>query len=100
MDVAHKRGIKNLHAQGDAKLVVCQVQNVYQTRNDRLKHYQNLVWDNIEIFYAFNIIVLPHEFNDRIDSLIVSATLLIPHIDFGQDRYTIELICRPRVPDN
>ncbi|XP_057818560.2 uncharacterized protein LOC131031461 [Cryptomeria japonica] len=85
MSVALKRGIKNLHAQGDAKLVVCQVRSIYQTRNDRLRHYCNLVWENIEDFDAFSISVVPREYNDRADSLVVSATSLIPHLDFGQD---------------
>lgn len=43
IEVEHKRRIKNLHAQGDDKLVVCQVRNIYQTRNERLKHYRNLI---------------------------------------------------------
>ncbi|XP_059067600.1 uncharacterized protein LOC131858387 [Cryptomeria japonica] len=100
MSVALKRGIRNLHAQRDAELIVCQVRNIYQTKNDRLKHYRNLVWENIEDFDSFNISVVPREYNDRADSLAISATSLIPHLDFGQDKYIIEIINRPSVPDN
>lgn len=100
MDVVLKRGIKNIHSQCDAELVLCQVRNIYQTRNDRLKHYHNLVWENIQDFDAFSISVVPHEYNDRIDSLVVSSTLLICHLDFVQDKYIIELIYRPSVPNN
>lgn len=55
---------------------------------------------NIEYFDAFSISVVPREYNDRADSLAISATLLIPHLDFGQDKYIIELIYKPSVPDN
>lgn len=89
IEVAHKRGIKNLHAQDDAKLVVCQVRNIYQTTNDRLKHYPNLVWDNIEGFDAFNISMVPRDCNNREHPLAASANLLIPYKDFNQDKYSI-----------
>lgn len=82
MNVAKKKGIKNLHAQGDAELIVCQVRNIYKTRRDRLRHYHNQVWDLIKAFDAFDISVVSHEFNDRADSLAISATSLVPHKDF------------------
>lgn len=69
-------------------------------RSDRLKHYQNLFWDSIEAFDAFDIYVVPREFNDREDSLVVLATLLIPHNDFSSPRYTIEMVFHPSVLDN
>lgn len=43
MDVARKQSIKNLHAQADVELVVCQIKNIYQSRNDHLKHCRNLI---------------------------------------------------------
>lgn len=82
INVAQKKGINNLHAQGDVELVVFQVRNIYQTRNDWLKDYQNLVWDNIECFDAFNILVVSREFNSIANSLSHSATLLILYNDF------------------
>ncbi|XP_057823611.2 uncharacterized protein LOC131035876 [Cryptomeria japonica] len=100
MKVAQQKGIKNLHAQGDAELIVCQIRNIYQTRSEKLRHYRNLVWDLIETFDAFDISVVSCEFNDRADSLAVSATSLIPHKDFLGSTYVVELVFRPGVPDS
>lgn len=82
MNVSQKKGIKNLHAQGDAELIVCQVRNIYLTRSDRLQHYDNLVWDLIEAFDAFDISIVSREFKDREDPLAVSSIYLVPHSDF------------------
>ncbi|KAH9324013.1 hypothetical protein KI387_044470, partial [Taxus chinensis] len=43
---------------------------------------------------------MPRERNTRADSLAISGSLLIPHLDFSQDKFTIEMIHRPSVPDN
>ncbi|KAH9302635.1 hypothetical protein KI387_014218, partial [Taxus chinensis] len=75
----------------DAKLIVKQVKNQFQVKNDRLRHYKNKVWDAIETFDAFSIEFVPHEKNDKVDSLAVSASLMIPHSEFDQDKYTIEM---------
>lgn len=58
------------------------MRNLYQTNNEQLRHCCNLVWDGIEEFESFNIFVVPRlEYNDRVDSLVVLAMLLIPHKD-------------------
>lgn len=44
--------------------------------------------------------MVPRDFNDIVDSLATYATLLIPHKDFNQERYTIELVSRPSISDN
>lgn len=98
MNVDQRKGIKNLHAQGDAELIVCQFRNIYQTRSYRLRHYRNLLWDLIEAFYAFDISMVSHEFNDMVDSLAVSATSLVPHRDFLGSMYIVELVFQPSVP--
>lgn len=43
MNVSQQKGIKNLHAQGDAELIVYHIINIYQARSERLRHYRNLV---------------------------------------------------------
>ncbi|KAH9326762.1 hypothetical protein KI387_006940, partial [Taxus chinensis] len=40
------------------------------------------------------------DYNDKADSLAVSASLLLPHPQFKQDTYSIEIVYRPSVPDN
>lgn len=69
-------------------------------KNERLRHYRIRVWDDIEAFDAFSIEAFPREFNSKADSLVGSATLLVPHPDFTTDTYRVELVYRPSVPDN
>lgn len=89
-----------LREKGDAELIVKQVRGRYVVRNDRMKHYKNRVWDEIEGFQPFFIDSIPREKNSRIDALAGSTTILIPHLDFDNDQYTIELIHQPNVLDN
>ena len=87
--MAQARGIQNLHVKGDVELIVCQVKDQYQARNDRLRHYRDLAWGYIKLFDAFNISTFPRELNDRADALVVSTTLLLPHQDFEDNIYVI-----------
>ncbi|XP_059075168.1 uncharacterized protein LOC131875151 [Cryptomeria japonica] len=100
IEQAKKKGIKLLCAKGDAKLIVNQVCNHYSVKNERLKHYRNRIWDEIEYFDAFSIEVIPRSQNSHADSLAVSASLLLPHPNFGTDVYRIEVVYRPNIPDN
>lgn len=50
---------------------------------------------------AFLIEVIPQEFNAmRVDVLVGSTSLMIPHPNFQEDLYTIELSHCPNVPNN
>lgn len=69
-------------------------------KNGQLKHYRNKVWDCIEDFDDFSIESVPREKNARADSLAVLASLLLPHLDFKDGSYRIEIVYRPSVPDN
>ncbi|KAH9317232.1 hypothetical protein KI387_019001, partial [Taxus chinensis] len=100
MQAARERGIKNLKVQGDAELVVNQVKRIYQVKNERLRHYRNVVWDSIEEFETFSIESIPRAQNDMADSLAVSASLMLPHPCLKTDKYTIEMVFCPSVPDN
>ncbi|XP_059070656.1 uncharacterized protein LOC131860285 [Cryptomeria japonica] len=48
----------------------------------------------------FKVKGISREQNTRADSLAVLASLLLPHPDFKNDSYRVEMIYRPRVPDN
>ena len=95
-----KKGIKILKVKGDAKLVVKQVWYIFDVKNPRLKHYKNRVWEELEGFKAFSIKAMPQELNTRADVLARSTSLLIPHLDFKEDLYTIKLIHHSSVPNN
>ncbi|XP_059072874.1 uncharacterized protein LOC131873707 [Cryptomeria japonica] len=92
--------IKMLEVGGDAELIVKQVRGLFVDKNERLRHYRNHVWDEIEAFDAFSIEAIPREFNSKADSLAVSVALLVPHPDFTTDTYRVELVYRPSVPNN
>ena len=69
-------GIQQLVVFGDSKLVVQQVKNVYQVKQQLLKVYRNKVWylmDNL--LSAFNISFIPRYHNDTTYSLSLTATL-------------------------
>ncbi|XP_057835841.2 uncharacterized protein LOC131046185 [Cryptomeria japonica] len=97
---ARRLQIKMLKVRGDAELIVKQVRGLFVVKNKRLIHYRNRVWDKIKAFYAFSIEAVPRELNLKVDSLAVSAALLVPHSDFTTDTYRVELVYRPCMPDN
>lgn len=92
--------VKLLQVKGDADLIVKQVRGLFNVKNEMLTHYQNRVWDRIEGFYAFSIEAICREQNSKVVSLAVSASLLIPHPEFTNNTYQVELIYQPSVPDN
>ncbi|XP_057845361.2 uncharacterized protein LOC131054782 [Cryptomeria japonica] len=97
---AKKLGIRLLRVKGDVELIVKQVKGLFSVKNERLRHYRNRVWDEIEGFDVFFIEAIHRERNSKVDSLVVSASLLVPHPEFTNDTYQVELIYRPSVPDN
>ncbi len=58
------------------------------------------MWDEIEGLDAFSIKVVPRELNTKADSLVVSASLLLPHPNFKDKKYQIEIIYLSIFPDN
>ena len=62
--VAKDLGTQQLVVFGDSKLVVQQVNNVYQVKQQLLKVYRNEVWDLIDNFFtAFNVSFIPRDHN-------------------------------------
>ena len=65
-----------------------------------MKNYRNRVWDEIEGLDAFSIEAVPRELNTKADSLAVFASLLLPHLEFKDKKYQIEVVYRALIPDN
>jgi hypothetical protein len=65
-----------------------------------LKHYQQLAQDLSRKFSAFNIVSISRMQNASADLLANVASRLIPPKDFSPDRFSVELIFRPYVPNN
>ena len=93
-------GIQHISVYGDSELVVQQVRNNYQVKQDLLKVYRNEVWDMIDnYFVAFNITYIHRDHNQTADSLALAAThFRIPKTT--QLKYPIEVRYRPFVPNN
>ena len=93
-------GIQQISVYGDSELIVEQLREKYQVKNDLLKVYRNEVWDMIEnYFVAFNISFIPRDHNQTTDSLALASThFKIPKQT--QLKYPIEIRYRPLVPDN
>ena len=92
--------IQQISTYGDSELVVQQVRNNYQVKQDLLKVYRNEVWDMIDNFFvAFNIYYIPRDHNQIADSLALAAThFKIPKTT--QLKYPIEFRYRPSMADN
>lgn len=50
---------KLLKVKGDSKLVINQETNLSEAKNPIPKRYKEAVWDEIDCFEAFGIIVVP-----------------------------------------
>ena len=100
LEYAREKGIKKLKVSRDVELVINQVHRQYQKKNAKMKAYRNRVWDEIKHFDTFSLFSIPREKNSKVDCLTVSASLLIPHLEFNRDFYIVEMIHRPSVPNN
>ena len=100
LKAAKDLGIQQIFVYGDSELVVQQVRNNYQVKQDLLKVYHNELWDMIDnYFVAFKITYIPRYHNQTADSLALVAThFRIPKKT--QLKYPIEVRYRPSVPDN
>ena len=92
--------VKYLQVFGDSEIIVKQVRNTIHCLSNHLKHYQSLVQDLTAHFTAFNISSIPRLHNANADLLANVASRLIPSEDFSPDRFSIELIFKPSIPDN
>ena len=81
---------------GDSEIVVKKIQNKIHYISPHLKDYQNEVWDLLINFHTFNIVSIPRLKNSAADLLATSAAILVP----SNNRFSIELLFRPFVPDN
>ena len=51
-------------------------------------------------FEAFNIRSIPRSLNYEVDMLANAASNLCPSNDFSHDKFYVELIYMPSIPDN
>jgi ribonuclease HI len=100
LKAAKDMGIDKLSVFGDSELIIHQIKNIYQTKQQRLKQYRNEVWDYVDNFFlAFNITFVHKNLNQQADSLALAAsnfkTPMFPNLKFE-----VEVRHRPSIPDN
>ena len=92
--------VRYLKVFGDSEIIVKQVRNAIHCLSSHLKHYQSLVQDLTSHFSAFNISSIPRSQNSAADLLANVASKLLPSEDYSLDRFSVELLFRPSIPDN
>jgi len=92
--------IKHLQVFGDSEIVIKQVRNTMHCLSGHLKHYQSLVQDLTFQFTMFNISPIPRLQKTSADLLANVASKLIPPKYYSPDRFSIELIFTPFIPNN
>jgi hypothetical protein len=85
---------------GDSKIIIKQVRNTIHCVSNHLRNYRQLVQDLICKFSTFNITPILRLQNASVDLLENVASKLIPPEDFSPDRFSVELIFKPSIPDN
>lgn len=75
----HKMGVKNISVFDDSELVVQQIKRHYQRKHPRRRSYQNYAQDIIENYFdAFNITIIPWEYNIEENSLGTACSTFKP----------------------
>eukprot|EP00253_Pinus_taeda_P005487 PITA_05487 len=92
--------VQYLKVFGDSEIVIKQVRNTIHCLSNHLKHYQSLVQELLSHFLAFNISPIPRSQNAVADLVANVASKLLPSEDYSLDRFSVELIFRPSIPDN
>jgi hypothetical protein len=84
---------------GDSELIIKQIKGEYSAKHPRLRAYRNVVLDFLQCFTEIDLQVIPRGQNILADGLATStATCKIPF--HPNHQYTVEVKCRPTVPDN
>jgi ribonuclease HI len=92
-------GAKQIMVRGDSELIIKQIKGEYAAKHPRLRAYRNAALDALKCFNEVDLQVMPRGQNILADGLATSAASC--KIPFRQTRpYTVEVKCRPTVPDN
>jgi ribonuclease HI len=94
-----KVGAKQIMVRGDSELIIKKIKGEYETKHPRLRVYKNAILDALQCFIEIDLQVMPKGQNILVDELATSTTTCkIPFCP--THKYTVEVKCRPTVPDN
>jgi ribonuclease HI len=92
-------GAKQIMVRGDSELIIKQIKGEYAAKHPHLRDYRNVVLDALRCFTEFDLQVMLRGQNILADGLATSAATCKIH--FRSTRpYTVEVKCRPTIPDN
>ena len=100
LEIARDLKVKCLSVIGDFDLIVSQVRNQFATKNDRLRSYQIVVLDSIEMFDVFSIKVVPREENTLANALSVTTCTFEILECLKEKNCKVEVLFSPFVLDN
>jgi hypothetical protein len=99
MKLLKKLGSKRIMVRGDSELIIKQIKGQYAAKPPRLKSYRNVVLDFLQCFIEIDLQVIPRGQNILAYGLATStATCKIPY--HPNHQFTVEVKCRPIVPNN
>jgi ribonuclease HI len=92
-------GAKQIMVRGDSELIIKKIKGKCAAKHPHLRDYRNVVLDALRCFTKVDLQVMPRGQNILVNKLATSAaTCKIP---FCSTRpYTVEVKCRPTVPNN
>jgi len=92
--------VKNLNVLGDSQIILDQVRKRIHNNSPHVVRYQHELWSLIDNFDSFNITYIPQGKNQDADLMAGMATKLFPDLRLNKNKYYVELIFKPSVPDN
>ena len=85
---------------GDSKLVINQINDIYQTRNSRMRAYKNEFWDMFSnLFAKYTSKVVPRIENIFDDSLVVATGRFVAPTA-GKKEHKVCVRNRAAIPEN
>jgi len=101
LEAVKSRGIQKLIVIGDSELVISQLRETFDTKDEKLKPYKERVTHMLKGFDDMSLRAFHRSFNDVANTLAVAASTstIIPHDVARKGRCIIDTIHRPSTPD-
>jgi ribonuclease HI len=99
LKILKRVGAKQIMVRGDFELIIKKIKGEYAVKHPHLRAYRNVVLDALRCFTEVDLQVMPRGQNILADRLATSTvTCKIPFRSTCP--YTVEVKCRPIIPDN
>lgn len=99
LNILKEKKERKFYVYGDSELVIKKVNGLYQTKNPKMKAYQNGVLDVLESFTEYKIVVILINQNNVADSLSTIASDFKMLVEPSR-KYEVEVRHKPFVLDN